>query len=64
MSNTNRIMKLKEVMEATSMSRSTIYRWVANGQFPKYVKLSATSTGWYSSDIDSWMESLRNSEVV
>ncbi|OIN83813.1 helix-turn-helix transcriptional regulator [Francisella sp. TX07-6608] len=65
MSDLNRkIMRIKEVVEVTGVSRSTIYRWVDKGIFPKYVKLSPTSTGWYAEDINNWLESLRNSEVA
>ncbi len=59
-----KIMRIKEVVKTTGVSRSTIYRWVAKGQFPKYVKLSPTSTGWYSDKVYEWLESLDNSEVV
>ncbi|MEY8765732.1 MULTISPECIES: helix-turn-helix transcriptional regulator [Francisella] len=65
MNTSNRkIMRIGEVVEITGVSRSTIYRWVDKGQFPKYVKLSPTSTGWYSDKVYEWLESLDNSEVV
>lgn len=65
MSKTNRkILRINEVVEMVGMSKSTIYRWIDKGQFPKYVKLGATSTGWYSDHIESWINSLNDSEVV
>ncbi len=34
-----RLIKLQEVMEKTSLSRSTLYRYMANGKFPKLYSL-------------------------
>ncbi|UJJ60324.1 helix-turn-helix transcriptional regulator [Rhodanobacter thiooxydans] len=37
------------------MSRSWIYREVAEGCFPKPLKLNLTSA-WLESDVDSWIQ--------
>ncbi|WP_150465764.1 helix-turn-helix transcriptional regulator [Francisella sp. SYW-2] len=62
----NKVLRIKDVVELCGVSRSTIYRWCNDpkNSFPKYIKLSATSTGWYAKDINNWLESLRNSEVA
>ncbi len=46
---------LKCVMEQTSLSRSTIYREVASGRFPKPHKLSLGRVGWLRSEVEAWM---------
>ena len=38
------------------VSRSTIWRWVAEGRFPKPVKLSARVSAWRVQDIEDWMK--------
>jgi prophage regulatory protein len=46
---------LKLVLEQTSLSRSTIYREIAGGRFPKQHKLSPGRVGWLRSEIAAWM---------
>ena len=55
MSNTDRIIRLKTVLERTSLSRSTIYRKIAEGTFPSQVKISVHGAGWYESAINRWI---------
>lgn len=49
-----KLMKLKEVMESTTLSKSTIYAYMNDGKFPKAVSLGARSVAWVSSEIFSW----------
>lgn len=37
------------------VSPATIWRWVSKGAFPAPFKLSAGVTGWYASDIESFI---------
>lgn len=45
-----------EVEAITSLSRSTIYRRMAQGSFPKAVEISAGRVGWDKRSIDDWCE--------
>ncbi|MDC0964398.1 AlpA family transcriptional regulator [Candidatus Pseudothioglobus singularis] len=57
------VIKLKTVIELTSLSSATIYRLVKNGEFPKQLKLAERSSGWLLAEINDWLESkstLRN----
>ena len=47
MSNTERIIRLKTVLARTGLSRSTLYRKIAEGTFPPQVKISVHGTGWH-----------------
>ena len=48
-----------EVLKITGYkSRSTIWRKVKAGVFPKPVSLSSQATRWSSNDISKWMNSL------
>ena len=51
------ILRLKEVIQITGLSRSTIYKLISSGKFPKPLKLSVRSSGWLMSDIDDWIQS-------
>jgi prophage regulatory protein len=58
-----KVIKLKKVIELTSLSSATIYRLVKNGEFPKQLKLAERSSGWLLEEINDWLESkstLRN----
>ena len=51
-----KFIKLKDVMNLTSLSRATIYRYIAQQQFPKQVVLSARAVVWRESEIIEWIE--------
>ena len=53
----DRVLRLREVMFATGLSRSTIYAWMADGRFPQQIKLGPRSVGWRERDIYAWIES-------
>tara|TARA_R110002050_G_scaffold176331_4_gene309245 strand:+ start:85 stop:351 length:267 start_codon:yes stop_codon:yes gene_type:complete len=50
-----RLIKLKEVMNNTGLGRSTIYKYVAEGEFPKPVSLGARAVAWVESEVDDWV---------
>ena len=57
------VIKIKTVIQLTSLSSATIYRLVKNGEFPKQLKLAERSSGWLLEEINDWLESkstLRN----
>lgn len=46
----------KLVMERLSISRSTLWRWTSENNFPKPLKLSPGCTRWRLIDIEQWEE--------
>lgn len=52
----DRILRLTEVCDVTGLSRSTIYAWISEGSFPRYIRLGGKSVGWLLSDINAWIE--------
>ena len=50
-----RLIKLKEVIEKTSLGRSTIYEFMTDGRFPKQESLGAKSVAWLESEVDDWI---------
>lgn len=52
----DRIIRLKTVLSRTGLSRSTIYRKIAEGTFPSQLKISTHGTGWRESDINRWID--------
>mgnify|MGYP005750593657 CR=1 FL=1 len=51
-----RILRRPEVEARTGLSRSTIYHWIQQGEFPKPVALGARLVGWRESDVSAWLE--------
>ena len=52
----NKIYRLKDVINATGLSRSSIYLLMRDDKFPKNILLGARSVGWPQSSIDEWIE--------
>ena len=51
----DRIIRMKTVQARTGLSRSTIYRKIAEGTFPAQIKISTNGAGWKESDINRWV---------
>lgn len=49
-----RIIKSREVKSVTSVPRSTMYRLIIEGRFPKPVKMGRSS-GWLENEIQQWV---------
>lgn len=45
----------KEVLSALRMSRSSLYRLIAAGEFPGPIKLGIGRNGWLRSDIEEYL---------
>lgn len=50
-----RIIRLREVMNATGLARSTIYKYIAESAFPKPVSLGDKCVGWIESEVQDWI---------
>lgn len=52
----DRILRLNAVLDRTGLSRSTLYRKMKGGTFPKNVRISERCAGWRESAIDAWLD--------
>lgn len=58
-----RIIRLPEVMNTTGLARSTIYKYIDDGIFPKAVSLApkgintpcTRGVGWLESEVHDWI---------
>ena len=50
-----RIIRLKDVIDSTGLARSTVYKYIAEGTFPKPVSLGERCVGWVESEIHDWI---------
>ena len=52
------ILRLPAVEKATGNKKSQIYALMAKGEFPRPVKLSEQSVGWFEDEIEAWQKKL------
>ena len=50
-----RLIKLKDVMHITGLARSTVYKYIADGNFPKPVSLGERNVAWLHSEVEDWI---------
>lgn len=50
-----RIIRLKEVIDSTGLARSTIYKYMAEGNFPRPLSLGDRCVGWVDSEVRDWI---------
>ncbi|WP_340053761.1 helix-turn-helix transcriptional regulator [Pseudomonas sp. JAI120] len=50
-----RIIRLKEVIESTGLARSTVYKFISDGVFPKPISLGDRCVGWLESEVQDWI---------
>jgi prophage regulatory protein len=53
----NRVIRLPAVREVTGMGRTTLYRNIKNGKFPRPIILGARAVGWIEADVQAWLQS-------
>ena len=53
----DRLLRRRQVEKITGLSRSSIYRLMQDGEFPRPVKVGPAAVRWRASDITAWLES-------
>ena len=56
-----KLLKLQQVIERVALSKSTIYRGMGDGSFPRSLKLGSRMVRWLSDDIDAYLSRLPRS---
>ena len=50
-----RFLRIREVVERTGLSRSTIYARLGQGGFPRPVSLGGRTVRWIEAELDEWI---------
>ena len=53
---TKQLIKINEVIHRTAKSRSSIYKAINEGKFPKSYPNGDRAVAWLASDIDAWID--------
>ena len=51
------ILRIPQTLQKTGLRRSTFYKLLASGGFPKKVILTERTIGFIESEVDAWLES-------
>lgn len=60
----SRLIRLPEVLKIVAMGKTNLYRKVADGSFPKPIRLSERQVRWALVDVLGWVAGLRPHESV
>lgn len=51
----HRVLKRRAVEVKTGLTRSALYALIAQGLFPRPIRLGLRSVGWVEGEIDQWI---------
>jgi len=50
----SQFIRLPQVKELTTLSKSSIYRLISDGDFPKQIAIGARSVVWRRHEVEGW----------
>ncbi|MXZ73643.1 MAG: AlpA family transcriptional regulator [Gemmatimonadetes bacterium] len=59
----DRFVTVRDVLQMTHLSRTTIYRLMAEGIFPKPIKVGLRAVRWKESEVQRYIERCPRAEV-
>ncbi|MCE8052532.1 AlpA family transcriptional regulator [Halomonas daqingensis] len=51
-----KLIRIKEVMDRTGLGRSTVYKYMNLGLFPKPIKLGTRAVAWVECEVVAWIQ--------
>ena len=52
-----KLLRLRDVIKMTSLTRTTIYNYMSEGKFPKNIHLGPKISVWIEREIQEWINS-------
>ena len=53
------VIRRSKLEERLGLSRSSIYKMMADGRFPRPIKLGRRSVGWRAVEIERWLDEMQ-----
>ncbi|CAM3268237.1 AlpA family transcriptional regulator [Vibrio ordalii] len=53
--NNIRLIRFREVLTMTGLSRSSLYRFIEENQFPTQVQLGGRAVSWVEGEVQEWI---------
>jgi prophage regulatory protein len=54
----DRLLRLRQVLDRVGLSKATVYRKISAGEFPRPVSVGRISVRWRESDVGGWIAAL------
>ncbi|TXY48696.1 AlpA family transcriptional regulator [Vibrio cholerae] len=54
--NNIRLIRFREVLTMTGLSRSSLYRFIDENQFPPQVQLGGRAVAWVEGEVQDWIK--------
>lgn len=51
-----RVLRLSEVQDKTGLARSTLYKYIDAGRFPRPISLGGKAKGWIDAEVHGWLQ--------
>lgn len=51
----DRVLRRPELLDRLSIGRSTLYAWIADGLFPRPIRIGKRAAGWRQSIVEDWL---------
>lgn len=62
--NRPKLLRRRTVETITGLSKSTLYKLIDEGRFPRPVKIGARAVAWRNTDITNWINNLTETGEV
>jgi len=49
------LIPISDVIRMTSLGRSTIYRYISEGRFPRQVSVGEKNSAWVEEEVQEWI---------
>lgn len=59
----NTLITLDEVKSMTTLSRSTLYQLMADGDFPKSIPITGKRVAWLQREVQAWIDARINTKL-
>lgn len=63
MEQTERLLRLPDVMTIVGLGKTTIYNRIKKGTFPRPIPLTPRTVGWPKSQIETLVEQIKSGDV-
>ncbi len=57
MIDTDKVLRLPQVLEQVGLKKTALYKMIQDGEFPKQIKLGKHASGWKESEVQNWIHS-------
>ena len=59
-----KLIRLPEVLDRVSLKKTAVYKLIAEGEFPKPVKLTSTTSAWVEDEVTDWIADGREPQTL